>query len=76
MVLKATAISYLSLALACTQKGLLNIGLIDGGLLLLHKTTIALLDVAILDTFLEDDMMQLSRSLIRLLTCGAQRRGK
>ena len=75
MVLKAAAISYLCLALACAQKGLLHISLIDGGILLMrHITPIALLDVAILDTFLEDDMMQLSLSLILLLACGAQLR--
>ena len=78
MVLKAAAISYLCPTLACAQKGLLHIALVDGGLLLLrHKTAIALLDVAILDTFLKDDMMQLSLGLILFLACGAQlRRGK
>ena len=75
MVLKAAAISYSCLTLACAQKGLLHIALIDGGILLMrHKTIIALLDVAILDTFLKDDMMQLSLGLILFLACDAQRR--
>ena len=78
MVLEAAAISYLCLTLACAQKGLLHIALVDGGLLLLrHETPITLLNIAILDTFLKDDMMQLSLGLILLLACDAQlRRGK
>ena len=78
MVLKAAAISYPCLTLARAQKGLLHIALVDGGILLMrHKTIIALLDVAILDTFLKDDMMQLSLGLILFLACDAQlRRGK